>query len=94
MMQRALLRQVKLENTAQTTQTLPVKGFNKFSVKIPNEQDEKGEVDDELDKLQNIGHMWKNDQEKFSSWVFNKILFSIPQLLAMDGSHRCPLNYN
>ena len=89
MMQRVLLRQVKLENTAQTTQTP-----HKVSVKIPNEPNEKGEVDDYMDKLQNIGQMWKNDQEKFPSQVFYKILFSVPQLLAPNGSRRCPLNYN
>ena len=49
-------------------------------MKIPNEHNEKVEEDDELDKLQNIGHMWKNDQEKFSPRLFYKILFSVPQL--------------
>ena len=60
-------------------------------MKVPNEQSEKEDVDDEMDKLQNIGQMWKNDQEKFSSQVFYKILFTLLQLLALNGSLRCPL---
>ena len=61
---------MQLENTNKTTQTLPT---NKISVKIPNEHNEKGEVDNEADKLQNYGQMWKNDQEKFTSRGFYKL---------------------
>ena len=44
---------------AKTTQTLC-----KVSVKVPTHH-EKGDVDEDAQKLRNYGQMWKNEQEKF-----------------------------
>ena len=46
---------------AKTTQTVP----SKVSVKLSIQHYEKGDIDDESQKLRNYGQMWKNEQEKF-----------------------------